>query len=238
MKSLHRLLAVALAAGAVTGAHAVTLGFDDLPTPPAINAATGLFFANNSSASYGGVVWESGFAVGGSQYRVDNGSIVDPIRPPGPLFGIPRSGDYFLTNQGNGVSNDAMLITTNLMLTSAWFGRNEYYGFGGGADQITIHALAGATILGSVSLDLPELNPAQPEVLSKIDTSAFASLAGITGYRIDRHEIGSQSGNWVGDDFTFIAAVPEPGVELLLAGLALVGFVAARRRAGNAVIGN
>lgn len=81
-----------------------------------------------------------------------------------------------------------------------------------------------------MSFNLPELNPAQPELLSKLDTSAFASLVGITGYRIDRHEIGNQSGNWVADDFTFIAAVPEPGVELLLAGLALVGLVAARRR--------
>ena len=126
-----------------------------------------------------------------------------------------------------------MVLTTNLVLTSAWFGRNEYYGFGGGADQITLHALAGAAILGSVSFNLPELNPAQPEVLSKVDTSAFAALAGITGYRIDRHEIGSQSGNWVADDFTFIAAVPEPGVELLLAGLALVGFAAARGRAAR-----
>ncbi len=232
MKALLRLFALALATCAGTASHAVTLGFDDLPTPPAINAATGLFFANGNSATYGGVVWESGFAVGGSQYRVDTGSTVDPIRPPGPLFGIPHSGDYFLTNQGNGVSNDAMLITTSLVLTSAWFGRNEYYGFGGGADQITIHALAGVAILGSVSFNLPELNPAQPETLSMVDTSAFASLAGITGYRIDRREIGSQSGNWVADDFTFIAAVPEPGVELLLTGLVLVGFVAARRRVG------
>ena len=233
MKAIRHWLVVVMGLGVVSGAHAVTLGFDDLPTPPAINAATGLFFANGNSATYGGVVWESGFAVGGSQYRVDTGSTVDPIRPPGPLFGIPHSGDYFLSNQGNGVSNDAMLITTNLVLTSAWFGRNEYYGFGGGADQVTIHALAGAAILGSVSFNLAELNPAQPETLSKVDTSAFASLAGITGYRIDRREIGSQSGNWVADDFTFIAAVPEPGVELLLAGLALVGFAAARRRAAR-----
>ena len=211
MKKFHRLLAVAAVASAASAAHAVTLSFDDLATPPPINTATGLFFANNNSATYGGVVWESGFAVGGSQYRVDTGSNVIPIRPPGPLFGIPHSGNYFLTNQGNGVSNDAMLLTTNLVLTSAWFGRNEYYGFGGGADQITVHALAGAAILGSVSFNLPELNPAQPELLSKLDTSAFAALAGITGYRIDRHEIGSQSGNWVADDFTFVASVPEPG---------------------------
>ena len=236
MKTLLRLLAVVLAAGGVTGAHAVTLGFDDLPTLPAINAATGLFFANNNSATYGGVVWESRFEVGGRQYRVDTGSIVDPIRPPGPLFGIPHSGDYFLTNQGTGVNNDAVVLTTNLVLTSAWFGRNEFYGYGGGADQITIHALSGAAILGSVSFNLPLLNPAQPEVLSKVDTSAFASLAGVTGYRIDRNEINIPfGGNWVADDFTFVAAVPEPGVELLLAGLVLVGFVTARRRAGQRI---
>jgi hypothetical protein len=51
------------------------------------------------------------------------------------------------------------------------------------------------------------------------DTSIFASLTGITGYRIDRHELGSQTGNWVADDFSFTpASVPEPsslGLSLL-----------------------
>lgn len=230
MKTFSRGLALAFGAALAGAAHGVTLGFDDLPTAPAINSATGLFFANNDSASYGGVVWESGFTVAGSEYRVDTGSIVDPVRPPGPLFGIPRSGQYFLTNSGNGVSNDAMLLTTSLVLTEAWFGRNEYYGFGGGADQITIHAMAGVASLGSVSFELPELNPAQPEMLGKVDTSVFKSLAGITGYRIDRRELGSQSGNWVADDFTFVTAVPEPGVELLLAGLVVVGLTAHRKR--------
>jgi len=230
MKAYPRSLAVFFGAILTGAAQAVTLGFDDLPTPPAINSTTGLFFANNDSATYGGVVWESGLTVGGSQYRVEPGSIVDPIEPPGPLFGIPRSGQYFLTNSGNGVTNDAMLLTTSLVLTEAWFGRNEYYGFGGGADRITIHAMAGVTSLGSVSLDLPELNPAQPESLSKVDTSVFKSLTGITGYRIDRRELGSQSGNWVADDFTFVTAVPEPGVELLLAGLVVVGLTARRKR--------
>ena len=234
MSALVRVVAVAVCAVLAGGAHAATLGFDDLATPPAVNSSTGLFFANNGNASYGGVVWESGLTVVGSQYRVDVGSNVDPVRPPGPLFGIPRSGQYFLTNSGNGVTNDAMLLSTNLVLTSAWFGRNEYYGFGGGADQITIHALGGAAILSTVSFNLPELNPAQPEVLSKVDTSAFALLAGITGYRIDRREIGTQSGNWVADDFTFVTAVPEPGVELLLAGLVIVGVTANRSRARRA----
>ena len=222
MKAFPRGLAVAFGAILAGAAQAVTLGFDDLATPPAIAAATGLFFVNNDSASYGGVVWESGLTVADREYRVDTGSIVDPVRPRGPLFGIPRSGQYFLTNGGNGVSNDAMLLTTNLVLTEAWFGRNEYYGFGGGADQITIHALAGVTSLGSVSLNLPELSAAQAETLSKIDTSGFRLLTGITGYRIDRREPGTQSGNWVADDFTFVTAVPEPGVELLLAGLVIV----------------
>jgi hypothetical protein len=223
MRFHTQVLTAILFSGASMAAPAVTLTFDDLPTPLAVNALGGLFFANGNSAAYGGVVWEAGLAVGGAQFRVQT------LPVPGPLFGIPHSGDYFLTNQGNGVSNDAMRLTTPLVLTGAWFGRNEYYGFGGGADRITINALQGSTVLGSVSLDLPELNAGQPEPLSFVDTSAFVRLTGITGYRIDRRESGAQSGNWVADDFTFIAAVPEPGGEMFLLGL-VVACAAARRR--------
>jgi hypothetical protein len=83
----------------------------------------------------------------------------------------------------------------------------------------------GNTVLATVVFDLPELVDGQPEVLSFVDTSAFATLAGITGYRIDRREIGTQAGNWVADDFTFVAAggVPEPSSGwLMAAGLLLL----------------
>jgi hypothetical protein len=228
MRDYRSLLVAFALSGAAMASQAATLTFDDLATPPALDALTGLYYANGDSASYGGVVWESGLSVGGAQFRVQT------LPVPGPLFGIPRSGGYYLTNQGNGVSNDSMLLTTPLVLTGAWFGRNEYYGFGGGADRVTINAMQGGTVIGSVSLDLPELNPAQPEPLSFVDTSAFIQLSGITGYRIDRREFGTQSGNWVADDFTFIAAVPEPGSEMLLAGLVVALAMARRQRARGA----
>ncbi len=240
MKTLATTLALAgLLTMQATANAATTATFDDLDTPPAFDTATGLFFANGDSNLYAGVVWESGLAVGGDAYRVQPGGPVpaanpadpDVIVPPGPLFGIPHSGRYFLTNQGNGVTNDGMLLTTTLVLTGAWFGQNEYYGFGGGADQVTIHALnTSGTSLGFVQAGLPDLTEGEPEVLTFVNTSSFAALTGIAGYRIDRREIGNQSGNWVADDFTFIAAVPEPETySLLIAGLAVVACARRRR---------
>ena len=243
MKTLTAALYLAAILVTPVAALAATASFDDLSTAPGLAESKGLFFANGNSSLYAGVTWESGFAVAGDAYRVDIGDPGDPgdpsiprdPRPPraaGPLFGIPYSGNYFLTNQGNGVTNDQMVITTTMVLTGAWFGRNEYYGFGGGADQVTIHAIGVAGILGSVVFDLAELRPAQPEVLEFVNTGAFASLSGITGYRIDRREIGAQSGNWVADDFSFVAAAPVPEPEtyaMLLAGLAVLGW--SRRRA-------
>lgn len=202
--------------------------FDDLATPPPVTSATGLFFANSDSSDYQGVAWDDRVTVVGDEYRVDTGT-------PGPLFGIPNSGDYFITN--GGVDNNGIEITTNQYLTSAWFGRNEYYGFGAGADQVTIRAMSGATILSSVIYDLPApTTPGNPGVMGFVDLSTFVGLVGITGYRIDRRELGSQSGNWVADDFTFNgispSAVPEPTVMTLVAAglLVLAGRSVSRRQ--------
>ena len=223
--------AAALACVWAVGVSATTLTFDDLPTLPAVNTATGLFFANNNSASYGGVVFDSRTTVFGDQYRVDTGT-------PGPLFGLPRSGHYGLTNTGS-AGNDGIVLTTTQVLTSAWFCRNEYYGFGAGADQITIFALSGITELGAVVFDLPA-GPVlggvgQPAPLTEVDTSVFLTLSGITGYRIDRRELGQQTGNWVADDFSFVApnTVPEPPVGLLVLVAGWAGLGLAKRRVGR-----
>lgn len=182
--------------------------FEDLASPPPADGATGLFFANGDSDVYRSMTW-TGFSVVGNQYRVDP--------PSGPLFGLPNSGTYFITNQ-DGL--DGVTIATSRRLLGAWFGQNEYYGFGAGADQVTVTAFGASGDLGSASFDLPDDNTGQPEPLAFFDTSgAFGSLTGITGYRIDRRELGTDSGHWVADDFTF-EAVPEPvGLVVALAGL-------------------
>lgn len=148
------------------------------------------------------MTWDDAFSVYWDQYRVDP--------PEGPLFGRPDSGHYFVTNQDG---QSGLRITTCNILTGAWFGRNEYYGFGAsGADQITIVALSGETELALVVFDLPYQAVGQPEVLSFMDTGIFRTLTGISGYRIDRRELGTLSGHWVADDFQFAAnsEVPLP----------------------------
>ncbi len=201
---------------------AIVVGFDDLSSPPALDSATGLQFANGSSV-YDGVVWDARTVVVGKNYRVDTTT-------PGPLFGIPHSVDYFITNESTD-GGDGLTLKTSLVLTGAWFGRNEYYGFGAGADQITIVALHDNTALASVQFDLPENNDGQPEPLSFVDTALFKTVSGINGYRIDRRELGSQSGNWVADDFQFeLAVVPEPSAYAVAAGLGLAAWALIRRR--------
>lgn len=214
-------LAIALTANPAR-ASVITATFDDLPTPPALNSATGLQFANNNSLDYSGVLWDSGFRVVGDQYKVD------PVA--GPDFGLPHSGQYFVTNENGG----SVTLTTSLLLTGAWFGQNEYYGYGGGADQITIVALSGSTDLASVVFDLLETHPGQPEPLAFVDTSAFAGLSGISGYRIDRRAPNQYAVNWVADDFQFTRAayVPSPGT-LALLGAVVPGWIGLRRRQGR-----
>ena len=196
--------------------------FDDLPFPPALDSATGIQWTNSTaSLEYQGVIWDDRFGVVGDQYRVGGAG--------SPLFGSPHSGHYFVSNSSG---STGMTITTNKVLTGAWFGRNQYYGFGeGGADQVTIVALNGASELASVVFDLPESHPGLPEPLSFVDTSIFAMLGAITGYRIDRRELGQQNGNWVADDFTFADAtqVPAPGGAVLMFG-GIAALLAARRK--------
>lgn len=220
-----RLIAVSLVIAASANparAGVITATFDDLPTPPALNGATGLQFANGNSLAYSGVLWDSGIRVVGDQYKVDP--------PAGPDFGIPHSGHYFVTNENGG----SVTLTTSLLLSGGWFGQNEYYGYGGGADQITIVALSGSTELASVVFDLLDSHPGQPEPLAFVDTGAFAALSGITGYRIDRRAPNQYAVNWVADDllFTQAVSVPSPGTLPLLAA-ALAGWLGVNRWPGG-----
>ena len=217
MKTIVRVCLGCCLMGLAAESRAGLITFDDLPSPPATDSLTGLFFANNHSTVYQGITWDSRVDVVGDAYRVDTAT-------PGPLFGIPHSGHFFITNGED--PNDGILLTTNQILLGAWFGQNQYYGFGSGADQVTINALSGETVLASVVFDLPAPSVAgQPGLMGFADTSGFANLTGITGYRIDRHELGAETGNWVADDFSFApASVPEPStVKLSILGLLALG---------------
>jgi len=220
--ALRQLIACAAFTTAAPAMAGVIATFDDLPIPPALDSASGIQWTNpTATLEYQGVIWDARFGVVGDQYRVGG--------PGGPLFGIPHSGHYFVSNADG---STGLTITTDKILTGAWFGRNQYYGFGeGGADQVTIVALNGASELGSVVFDLPESHPGQPEPLSFVDTSIFAALGAITGYRIDRRELGQLNGNWVADDFQFVDAtqVPAPGGAVLMLG-GFAALLAARRR--------
>ena len=217
--------AAALLTALVPAAHAVTADFDALLLQPPVTGVDRLIDANGSS-TYLGIVWDPRFRVVGDEYRIQSDA---------PAFGIPHSGHHFVTNEsalvGGTPTDDGLLITTTQVLTEAWFGQNEYYGFGGGADEITIHALSGNTVLASVTAGLPDANTGLTEPLSKVDTSAFLGLTGITGYRIDRRERNEFASSWVADDFVFAAPVPEPGVwGMLVLGGAVVGWRGLRRR--------
>ena len=215
-------VAAAVTVLAVAPASATVLvDFESLATPPALDAATGFEFANGGSLDLAGVRWDAELYVVGAGYRVDAAT-------PGPLYGLPHSGDHYVGNH-NGA--DGILLETTQVLTGAWFARNEYYGFGGGADQVSITALGAGGDLLTLSLDLPELLAGLPEQPGFFDTSAFLALSGITGYRIDRRETGPFSADWVADDFTFeaaVTAIPAPSV-LALFGLGGLGLCRRRR---------
>ena len=88
-------------------------------------------------------------------------------------------------------------------ITEAWLGRNEYYGYGSGASAVSVSSLGvGGITLQLLSLVLLDYFPytgnipgqpvgnGLPDTLVRLDTSSFLNLAGITGYRIIRVEIG------------------------------------------------
>lgn len=216
-----------------------TIDFDHLPTLGPTNGNQSFADANGGSNTFQGVTFATNFRVAGDQYRIGGPS-------PNPPFGVPHSGHYFLNN-GNTPNND-LIFSTVSVLTEAWFGRNEYYGYGGGASSVTVTAFGGAGDLASITLNLPDTFPytgnlpppdnnignGLPDPMVRMDTSSFLGLVGITGYRINRFDSNPYNGNWVADDFTFAdsVAIAEPDTPLLLAAglLALLSGVGRRMR--------
>ena len=162
-----------------------TIDFDHLPTLGATDGNQSIADANGGSNTIQGVTFAANFRVAGDQYRIGGA-------PPNPSFGVPHSGHYFLNN-GN-TPNDDLVISAASVLTEAWFGRNEYYGYGGGASAVTVTALRGSLDLGSITLDLPDTFPytgnlpppndsignGLPDPMVRMDTSSFLGLVGIS----------------------------------------------------------
>jgi ELWxxDGT repeat protein len=170
----------------------VIANFDNLPLLPAINSYGNLRDLNNGSSDYLGVTWDTRFQIVGRDY-------VEQWVNQGPnTYAKPRSASYVAFN-ANG--ENGLTLQTSKVLTGAWFARVDLGNGPYGATSITIHALNGSTVLGSVSMELTSTNP------TFINTRTFLNLSGITGYRIDRTPqvsgIASRLGSWIADDFVF-----------------------------------
>ncbi len=173
-------------------AQTTIVSFDDLPDKPLLTEAAQLKSANNDNTTYNDIVWDDGISIFGKSYKICEEC---------PLFGKPRSGNYAITNYN---VNNITLITSKILL-GFWVGQNEYYGYGGGSNNITVHALdVNGNTLKSIALTLPDNLPQEAEPLSYIDTSVFTNFSGIQSYRIESNQSCVSGCNWVADDFTFI----------------------------------
>ncbi len=189
--------------GALTQAEGIFIvTFDDLSLTSASNDS--LYTLNNDSSLYKDVVWDTGFSVFGEDY-----AICDDC----PFFGIPHSGSFAITNYDD---TGGLTMTTQKILLGFWAGRNEYYGYDGGTEEISVHALdAAGIVLGSVTHQLPDNYSGLAEPFEFVDTSAFTNLTAIQAYRVEPAQGCDMDCNWVADDFVFtdgaFAPVPDSG---------------------------
>ncbi len=185
-----------LLASPVRGQQVAT--FDDLMNLPPENSFSDFATANGGSV-LDGVTWDAQFYVVGDQYGSD--------------YACPHSGHFAVFND---FGHSGLTLTTTSVLNGAWFGQNTYAGGGHGAPSVTVNAMSGDAVLDSVSLDLTSTT------LAYLDTSRFANLAGVTGYRIDNTFAAGGYGHWIADDFSWSKPAPTPGPPALL--VALLGL--------------
>lgn len=197
----------------------VVITFDDLPSLPPVGNFQSVTVASGGSGVISGVTFDSSLYVVGDAY-VESFQNTGGSTP----FAKTESGSYAIFN-GSGA--DGVNLVTTQILTSVWFGRPNFGASVGGASQVTVQALHNGAPIASVSMNLTSTT------LQQLDTSAFALLSGITGYRINRLASGIQPYNgthWIADDFTFQPApVPEPESLGLAAAGALTAFALVRR---------
>lgn len=201
------------------------VGFEGLASPPALDGRSSFSDANGGSLVHAGMTWDSRLNVLGASHRTGND-------PSNPLSSIPHGGSFFVTNEAYPGDGDGISITPAApgapVLVGAWFGQVEYYGYGHGAMTITLEALNGGTVLDSASVSLVANTGNTPLPMAYLDASSFATLTGVTGYRIRQDPLLAGSRYWSADDFTF-APVPEPPGIMAGAGAGLVALATWRR---------
>jgi hypothetical protein len=244
------LLAALLTLAPISLSRGQLLGFEDLNGDTSSSISTtqssGLQYINGTSGSlYGGVVWDTRITVVGIDARVDTST-------PGPRFslGAPLGGNYYITNDASFDTSDpatafgnGITLTTSQVLTGAWFGAVQYYGFSdpGGTSSVSITAMSGLTPLLTLNYTLPVDGSIDPDTrlyigdaMGYFDTSAFENLHGITGYVIDRADTSYPSdAQWVADNFNFVSpsATPEPSSWVLaLTVITVLGLCLWRKR--------
>ncbi len=145
------LIGLSLSVTHAAWAASFTIDFESLPMLSTTDQNQSLTDANGGSNTVQGVMFTSpGFRVIGDDFRIGGPA-------PRPAMGVAHSGHFFLNN-GN-TPNDDVIMTTTSVLTEAWFGRNEYYGYGGGASAVTITAFGIGGDLGSVTVNTPDTFP-------------------------------------------------------------------------------
>src|SRR5688572_4899238 len=107
-----RFSPASLVAGILAGGFSIQaqllVTFEDLALPPALDSTKPLQEASGTGPLYSGIVWDSRVNVGGRDYRVD------PVTP-GPRFGIPRSGDFYISNEATALAGQGITLTTTLV---------------------------------------------------------------------------------------------------------------------------
>jgi len=226
----RKWLATALAVGVTLTvsrpAGAAFVAFDTLVNLPATNSFRSLSSANGGSSVLGGATWDTNFFVVGGGYieQFQNQGGSNP-------FARPQTPNFALFNAN---AADGLTIQTTDILTSLWLARPDMGRGPSGTNQVTVRAMSGSTVLASRTINLTSTTPAF------LDTSSFAALTGVTGYRLNRVATGVDGyggGHYIADSFQFqpVAVVPVPATALIFAFGAALALVRSHRQSKRTV---